>query len=151
MIKDENNTEVLTENVKSVITRSPESVSIPVLSKQSLHDYFAEKMAAFSIVMGYIFDKVQALLPHNGPEVDVLSSLHKKLERLQNRFLMRYHKLTSKTGDQLDINEDLLIPIFEHIKRFEKKLISEVLNAGIQKEELEEWNEKHLLFLSIKN
>lgn len=152
MRKDENQSDVLTENVKSpVIKEAPESVSNVVLSKQSLHDYFADKMAAFSIIVGYIFDKLQALLPHKGPEIDSLSSLHTKLERLQSRFLMRYHKLTSKTGRQLDISEDMLKPIFDHINRFEKKLIAEVLNAGIQKEELQKWNEKHLLYLSIKN
>ena len=152
MGKDESKMVVLTEEVIApVIGRSSENISRPILTKQSLHDYFADKMAAFSIVVGYIFDKLQALLPHRGPEIESLSSLHKKLERLQTRFLIRYHKLTSKTGSQLDISEDLLKPVFDHINRFEKKLISEVLNAGIQREELQKWNEKHLLFLSIKN
>ena len=152
MGKDESKMVVLTEEVISpVIGRSSENISTPILTKHSLHDYFADKMAAFSIVVGYIFDKLQALLPHRGPEIESLSSLHKKLERLQTRFLIRYHKLTSKTGSQLDISEDLLKPVFDHINRFEKKLISEVLNAGIQREELQKWNEKHLLFLSIKN
>jgi len=152
MRKDENQTEILAVTVESpVIKHSPENVSNPVLSKQSLHDYFADKMAAFSIIVGYIFEKLQALLPRKGPEVAALSSLHKKLERLQSRFLLRYHHLTSKTGSQLDFSEDLLKPIFEHINRFEKKLISEVLNAGIEKDELQELNEKHLLFLSMRN
>lgn len=133
-----------------VIRRSPVNISNPVLSKQSLHDYFADKMAAFSIIVGYIFDRLQEVLPQKG-QLNSLGSLHKKLGKMQTRFLNRYHKLTSKTGNQPHVHIDLLKPIFEHINRFEKKVISEVINAGIRREELQEFNEKNLLVLSIKN
>ncbi len=104
---------------------------LPALSESSLHNYFAEKMAAFSIIMGYLSEK--SFQPVTGKP---FKRVYNKLEKRRRIFLVRYHKLSRSAGSRFKSQTDRLKAVFDLVHKFEKEVIREILVVGVRPADL---------------
>lgn len=101
----------------------------PVLSKAQLHNYFADRMAMLSVIMGYIYDKIQ-----HSKLADSFSVLYDKLSAIRADFLLSYHNHTP--GRRIGLNLNKVKTAYELIYQLEEQVISEILKFGIKPAEL---------------
>lgn len=115
----------------------PEKGVITRLSKAQQHNYFADRMAMFSVIIAFIYDKIQ-----HSPITGQFTVLYDKLAAIRSSFLLNYHSHNSverlKTG-------------LSHIFKFEKMVISEISNFGIKPAEISDFNSKLLNSNQNKN
>lgn len=110
-----------------LIRNSTEKTLLPALSESSLHNYFAEKMAAFSIIMGYLSEK--SFQPITGKP---FKKVYTKLEKRRRVFLVRYHKLSRSAGSRFKSQTERLKAVFDLVHKFEKEVIREILVVGVK-------------------
>ena len=116
------------------ITNSEESVP---LSQSSLHNYFAAKMAQFSLVMGYLSEKQE-----QSRQAMRFGKVKDKLSGLRTDFLTKYHQLGRNKGG-LPSQTDRIREIFELVYRFENAMIEEISGAGLQLSGFGQLQESH--------
>lgn len=114
--------------------------SLPLLSKAQLHNYFADKMAIFSTIIGYISDNAQRT---HYPKL--FKHLHKKLRKIQREFLIKYHELAHEKEPGMSDGKSKIRMLFEQLYRFEKTVVAELIDAGIKPQELMDYRAKYLL------
>lgn len=127
------------------------SLKFPGLSKSSLHNYFAEKMAVFSNILGLVHDQTEHVLPEQVRTVSSFKSLYHKLVAIRAAFLDKYHDLLTRSGKGLSAPEEKIVFIYDHINEFEQEVVSEIVTAGIKKEELPTSNNPHHLELTERS
>jgi len=118
-----------------LIRNSAEKTLLPALSESSLHNYFAEKMAAFSIIMGYLSEK--SFQPITGKP---FKKVYNKLEKRRRIFLVRYHKLSRSAGSRFKSQTERLKAVFDLVHRFEKEVVREILVVGVKPADMIELN-----------
>lgn len=116
-------------------------------SKSGLHNFFADRMAIFSIILGYILETGQKILPG---QTGLPISLYHKLVDMRTEFLNKYHQLNFSLGRGVNIGLDSLIFFYELIYRFERRVVNEILNAGINRVDLQEYHVRNLKLISKK-
>lgn len=117
----------------------------PALSKSHLHNYFADKMAVMSILIGYILKKAKHPNPGERDALSHCNSLGSKLEKMKFEFLRKYHQLNFSSREIINDESERIKLLFEHIYQFERSVVSEILNTGILEEELQRLNKTTLL------
>jgi|GEM_PF-1155500 len=129
---------------KAEVFGYPKRISVSVLSKGHLHNYFADRMAMFSVIMGYIYDKIQ-----QSHLSDSFTVLHDKLAAMRSDFLLNYHNHTS--GKRINRSLNKVKSAFELICQFEERVILEILNFGIKPKELIDFNTRMLKLAADKD
>lgn len=135
---------------RSVILRKPTTSGLvfPASSKTGLHNYFAEKMAVFSNIIGFIVDQTQKMLPEQTQLAQSFTSLYNNLVAMRVVFLNKYHQLLIQAGKGLLVPTEKINFIYDHIHQFENQVFLEIFTAGIKKNELIEYGKKQHLQLT---
>ena len=149
MRKSENRTSIIVRKLFPEVRRVLTKRSNPTAAKLTLHNYFAAKMASFSTILGYVFKKAGEIVSEQTNLTDPMVALHHKLLRMQSSFLSRYHELNSLTRIHQPMHS--IKAVFKHIYLFEKSVISEVINAGVYRPDLLEFNNVSFLLISSNN
>jgi len=102
-------------------------ISFPTLSKSNLHNYFADKMAIFSVIIGYVYEKTKHTVPEHTHVPNPFTALYNKLVKMRAGFLYKYHQLNFKTKGGETKETQNLKALYEHIYKFEENVVSEIL------------------------
>ena len=126
-----------------IAKRNETQKCFPALSKSHLHNYFADKMAVMSVLIGYILKKAKQP-DQSQTEISTLcNSLYSKLEKKRFDFLSRYHQLNFNSRELIKDESERIKLLFEQIYQFERSVVSEILNTGLA-EELQPLNNSSL-------
>lgn len=98
----------------------------------SIHNFFADKMARFSLVMVHITYKTQTSL-----HPATFEKVRQKLTTLREDFLGKYHQLSRGSGNSS--HPERVGQIYELLLRFEKEFLNEIRGAGLQISGLENY------------
>jgi hypothetical protein len=129
----------------NITGRSENQKYFPAMSKSHLHNYFADKMSVFSVIIGYIFEKAKQTQPEvSGP----FNSLYARLVKMRFDFLYKYHQLSFSSREVIKDESERIKVLFEHIYQFDRTVVSEILRTGIHQEELQKLNKRSSLLLS---
>lgn len=133
----------------SQLERVKKGTIVPVHTKSHLHNYFADKMAVFSNIIGFIYHKTgDAITGKSGS--NPIAALYSRLIKMRADFLDKYHQETSKKTGLKSLQIEDLKPAFEHIQEFENKVVSEISQAGISPLELNHYNTQQLQTTTAK-
>lgn len=127
------------ESSKTTIQRVKKGTLVPVHTKSHLHNYFADKMAVFSNIIGFIYHKAGDAITGKSSTANPISSLYSRLIKMRADFLNEYHQEVKYKHEKKSLQIEDLKPAFEHIQEFENKVVSEISQAGISPLELSEY------------
>lgn len=107
--------------------RNAGKATYPVMSKSNLHDYFADKMAAFSTIIGYIFERATQSHSRQAHGPNAFAALYNKLTNMRSGFLNKYHQLNFHAREGMLPETNKIKALYEHIYRFEENVVSEIV------------------------
>lgn len=102
-------------------------VSLQMMSKSNLHNFFADKMAAFSAIIGYILEKAKHSYSEHAHVPNPFAALYNKLINMRAGFLNKYHRLNFDTREGMNIETQKVKMLYDHIYKFEENVVSEII------------------------